>query len=90
MLKKILLKIQKLEQQKQIKVNKQAEIQKEIDDLDAKLKKLYSFKKDYEKLESNSTDFLNSIGGKAVWIKKMRNYLNYIYNILKKEGLSFS
>lgn len=66
MLKKILLKIQKLEQQKQIKVNKQAEIQKEIDDLDAKLKKLYSFKKDYEKLESNSTDFLNSIGGKTV------------------------
>lgn len=65
MLKKILLKIQKLEQQKQAKVNKQAEIQIEIDELDSKLKKLYSFKKDYEKLENNSKDFLNSIGGKV-------------------------
>lgn len=65
MLKKILLKIQKLEQQKQVKLDKQAAIQTEIDDLDAKLKKLYSFKKDYEKLQNNSTDFLNSIGGKA-------------------------
>ncbi len=65
MLKKILLKIQKLEQQKQVKLDKQTAIQTEIDDLDAKLKKLYSFKKDYEKLQNNSTDFLNSIGGKA-------------------------
>ena len=53
MLKKILLKIQKLEQQKKAKVDKQSEIQKEIDDLDLQLKKLYSFKKDYEKLEKN-------------------------------------
>ncbi len=65
MLKKILLKIQKLEQQKKSKIDKQAEIQKEIDDVDVKLKKLYSFKKDYEKLENNSKDYLNSIGGKA-------------------------
>ena len=65
MLKKILLKIQKLEQQKQVKLDKQTAIQTEIDDLDAKLKKLYSFKKDYEKLQNYSTDFLNSIGGKA-------------------------
>lgn len=65
MLKKILQKIKKLEQQKQEKVNKQAEIQTEIDDIDAKLKKLYTFKKDYEKLEKNSVDFLNSIGGKV-------------------------
>ena len=36
MLKKILLKIQKLEQQKKVKVDKQAEIQKEIDDMDLK------------------------------------------------------
>ena len=63
MLKKILLKIQKLEQQKKVKVDKQAEIQKEIDDMD--LKQLYSFKKDYEKLEKNSQDFLNNMGGKT-------------------------
>lgn len=65
MLKKILLKIQKLEQQRQSKVDKQLEIQKEIEVLDVNLKKLYSFKKEYEKLEHNSTDFLNNIGGKV-------------------------
>lgn len=65
MLKKILLKIQKLEQQRKLKTDKQAEIQKEIDDLDLKLKKLYSLKKDYEKLEKNSQEFLDNIGGKV-------------------------
>lgn len=65
MLKKILLKIQKLEQQKKIKTDKQAEIQKEIDDIDLNLKKLYSLKRDYEKLEKNSQEFLNNIGGKT-------------------------
>lgn len=64
MLKKILLKIKSLEQQKQVKLNKQSEIQKDIDELDIKLKKLYSFKKDYEKLENNSKEYLNSLGGK--------------------------
>ena len=61
MLKKILLKINRLEQQKQLKINKQTELQTEIDDIDLKLKKLNSFKREYEKLQSNSTDFLNNI-----------------------------
>lgn len=61
MLKKILLKINKLEQQKQLKLNKQSELQTEIDEIDIKLKKLNSFKRDYEKLQSNSTEFLNNI-----------------------------
>lgn len=61
MLKKILLKINKLEQQKQLKVNKQTELQTEIDDIDLKLKKLNSFKREYEKLQTNSTDFLNNM-----------------------------
>ena len=61
MLKKILNKIQKFEIQKQNKVDKIAEIKLEIDDLDSKLKKLYTFKKEYEKLESNSAEFLNSL-----------------------------
>ena len=74
MLKKILLKIQKLEQQKKVKVDKQADIQKEIDDLDLKLKKLYSLKKDYEKLEKNSQEFLDNIGGKSAWMIKTRSY----------------
>lgn len=61
MLKKILLKINKLEQQKQLKINKQTELQTEIDDIELKLKKLKSFKRDYEKLQNNSTEFLNNI-----------------------------
>ena len=61
MLKKILNKIQKLESQKQIKVDKISQIKTEIDDIDVKLKKLYTFKKEYEKLETNSTEFLNSL-----------------------------
>jgi len=61
MLKKILLKINKLEQQKQLKINKQTELQTEIDDIELKLKKLNSFKRDYEKLQNNSTEFLNNI-----------------------------
>lgn len=61
MLKKILNKIQKLEQQKQIKVDKQSQIQTEIDEIDIKLKKLNTFKRDYEKLENNSIEYLNNI-----------------------------
>lgn len=61
MLKKILNKIQKLEIQKQVKLDKISEIKLEIDDIDSKLKKLNTFKKEYEKLESNSTEFLNSL-----------------------------
>jgi len=61
MLKKILVKITKLEQQKQLKLNKQLELQTEIDDIDLKLKKLNSFKRDYEKLQNNSTEFLNNM-----------------------------
>ncbi len=61
MLKKILNKIQKLESQKQIRLNKILEIKSDIDDIDSKLRKLYTFKKEYEKLESNSTEYLNSL-----------------------------
>ena len=61
MLKKLINRMQKLEQQKQIKVDKQSQIQAEIDDIDVKLKKLYTFKRDFEKLENNSTEYLNNI-----------------------------
>ncbi len=61
MLKKIILNINKLEQKKQFKINKQAELQKEIDDIDSKIKKLNTFKRDYEKLQNNSTEFLNNM-----------------------------
>ena len=61
MLKKILNKIQKLEGQKQIKQDKLSEIKNEISDIDTKLKKLYIFKKEYEKMESDSKEYLNSL-----------------------------
>lgn len=61
MLKQILNKIQKLEKEKQTKQDKISKIKIEIDEVDLKLKKLYSFKKEYEKLENNTTEFLNSL-----------------------------
>lgn len=61
MLKKILNKIQKLEVQNQIKVDKILEIKNEINDIDSKLKKLYIFKKEYEKIENDSKEYLNSL-----------------------------
>ena len=74
MLKKISNKIQKLEGQKQVKVNKITEIKTEIDDIDIKLKKLYTFKKEYEKSETNSTEFLNSLKWGGLWLKKNKRY----------------
>lgn len=74
MLKKILNKIQKFEMQKQTKVDKIAEIKLEIDDIDSKLKKLYTFKKEYEKLENNSTEFLNSLKWGGLWPIKNRRF----------------
>lgn len=61
MIRKITQKIQKLETSKEQKINKQLEIQAEINEIDTNLKKLYSFKKDYEKLQNNSTEFLKNI-----------------------------
>lgn len=61
MLKQLTNRIQKLEQQKQTKVDKMAEIQTQIDEIDVKLKKLYSFKRDYEKLLNNSTEYLKNL-----------------------------
>lgn len=61
MLKKILNKIQKFESQKQLKLEKISDIKNEINDIDSKLKRLYTFKKEYEKLESDSTEFLNNL-----------------------------
>lgn len=61
MIKPMLSKIQKLEKEKQDNINKIAKIQSKIDDLDIKLKQLYSFKKDYEKLENKVKEFLNNL-----------------------------
>lgn len=58
MLKVILSKIKKTEDKKQKAVDRQLKIQSEIDKFDLELKKLNSYRKDYEKLEKNLTEFL--------------------------------
>lgn len=60
MIKNLISRIEKAEKEKQKKVIAQAKIQTEIDNIDLNLKKLNSFKKDYEKLESNFTEFINN------------------------------
>lgn len=59
MIKKLQTIIEKTEKEKQKKVTAQNKIQMEIDNIDIELKKLNSFKKDYEKLQSNFTEFIN-------------------------------
>ena len=60
MQKQLLTQIQKLENKKQAKQNKLLEKQKEIDELDISLKKLYAFKKEYERLENKSKEYLTN------------------------------
>lgn len=61
MLKDIQIKIQKLEKQKEIKVLKQQDLQNQVNDIDLKLKKLQGLKKNYEKLEKSSSEFLGQL-----------------------------
>ena len=58
MLKIILSKIKQTEDKKKKVVDKQLKLQSEIDKFDLELKKLNSYKKEYEKLEKNVTEFL--------------------------------
>ena len=74
MLKKILNKIQKFESQKQLKIEKISDIKNEINDIDSKLKRLYTFKKEYEKLESDSTEFLNNWKWGGLWPRKNKRF----------------
>lgn len=61
MQKKILARIQKLEQQKKLKLEKLAEKQKEIENLELHLKKLYALKREYEKLGNKSVEYLQDL-----------------------------
>ena len=60
MIKEILKKINLLEQKKLKKLNDQSKLQKEIEQLDNDLKRFNTFKRDYEKLQNNFTDFITS------------------------------
>ena len=56
MIKKINREIQRLEQQKQIKLNKKSQLEDELNVIQLQLKDLNNLKNQYEKLEQN-TDF---------------------------------
>lgn len=57
MIKKIVKEIQKLDQQKAMKLEKRNELDCEINQLNMKLKDLNNLKNQYEKLEQSTDDF---------------------------------
>ncbi len=61
MIKRINKDIQKLEAAKEKKTVLKEELEKDLNDINAKLKQLYLFKSQYEKMESNVDDFFNSL-----------------------------
>lgn len=60
MIRKINKDIQKLEQLKEKKTLQKDEVEKDLADISAKLKSLYNFKTQYEKIEASVEDFFNS------------------------------
>ena len=61
LIKKIIKEIQKLEQQKQLKIEKRNQLDKEINIMNLRLKDLYNLKNQYEKLEKNTDSFFENI-----------------------------
>ena len=57
LIKKIIKEIQKLEQQKQLKIEKRNQLDKEINIINLRLKDLNNLKNQYEKLEKNTDSF---------------------------------
>ena len=57
LIKKINKEIQKLEQQKQIKLNKKSQLEDELNVIQSQLKDLSNLKNQYEKLEQNTDSF---------------------------------
>ena len=61
LIKKIIKEIQKREQQKQLKIEKRNQLDKEINIMNLRLKELYNLKNQYEKLEKNTDSFFENI-----------------------------
>lgn len=57
MIKKITKEIQKLEQQKQLKLDKRSQLDDELTVINSRLKELNNLKNQYEKLEQNADSF---------------------------------
>ena len=64
MYKKIEKEIQKLEQQKTLKIEKRNELDCEVNQLNSKLKDLNNLKNKYQKLEQSTDDFFEKQDGK--------------------------
>ena len=60
MIKKINKDIQKLEQIRNKKIMVRDELGEELNEIDKKLKQLYSFKSQYEQMESSMEDYFSS------------------------------
>ena len=61
LIKKIIKEIQKLEQHKQLKIEKRNQLDKEINVINLRLKELNNLKNQYEKLEQNTDSFFENI-----------------------------
>ncbi|MEE0779583.1 MAG: hypothetical protein UJ210_11300 [Massilimicrobiota sp.] len=61
LIKKIIKEIHKLEQQKQLKIGKRNQLDKEINVINLRLKELNNLKNQYEKLEQNTDSFFENI-----------------------------
>ncbi|WP_195643732.1 hypothetical protein [Thomasclavelia ramosa] len=65
LIKKISKEIQKLEQQKQLKLNKRSQLDDELMSINARLKELNNLKNQYEKLEQNADSFFMNMKGQG-------------------------
>lgn len=65
LIKKIIKEIQKLELQKQIKLNKRSQLDDELTVINSRLKELNNLKNQYEKLEQNTDSFFINTKGQG-------------------------
>lgn len=65
LIKKIIKEIQKLEQQKQLKINKRSQLDDELTVINSRLKELNNLKNQYEKLEQNTDSFFINTKGQG-------------------------
>jgi len=65
LIKKIIKEIQKLEQQKQLKLNKRSQLDDELISINSRLKELNNLKNQYEKLEQNTDSFFMNTKGEG-------------------------
>ena len=65
LIKKIIKEIQKMEQQKQLKLDKRIQLDEELLAINSRLKELNNLKNQYEKLEQNADSFFINTKGQG-------------------------